>query len=91
VERLLLAPFRGRARVLVPGERTWRLVAGINRELRRRRGLAEKLRSRAFLNDMLLAASCREVGATLITANAADFALIGRAIGFRFVTAFPRL
>jgi predicted nucleic acid-binding protein len=90
VERHLLSPFRGRARVLVPGERTWRLAAGIDRELRRRRGFADKLRSRAFLNDILLAASCREVGATLITANAADFALIDRAVGFRFLTAFPR-
>ena len=90
VERRLLAPFRDRSRVLVPGARTWAAAARIDRAIRRMRGYADRLRDRAFLNDMLLAASCREVGATLITANGADFALIDRAIGFRYLTRFPR-
>ena len=90
VERRLLAPFRGRARVLVPSASTWKLAARIDRAIRKKRRFAEHLRSRAFLNDMLLAATCREVGATLITANGADFALIDRVVGFRYLTAFPR-
>ncbi|MGH7689834.1 MAG: type II toxin-antitoxin system VapC family toxin [Gemmatimonadaceae bacterium] len=90
VERRLLAPVRERSRVLVPSARTWASVARMDRAIRRKRGYAAKLRDRAFLNDMLLAASCREVGATLITANGADFALIDRAVGFRYLTGFPR-
>lgn len=87
--RRMLRPFRDRARLLIPGAQTWESAARIDRQLRRSRRHLDKLRSRSFMNDMLLAAQCREIGATLITANAADFALMDRAVGFRYVTEFP--
>jgi len=37
----------------------------------------------------LIAATCRERGATLITANARDFEIIRRVMPLRFVTALP--
>lgn len=88
-ERQILQPFRTRHRVLLPSASTWRLTARIDRAIRVLGGFAKKLDQRSFLNDMLIAATCREVGATLITANRADFALIDRVMGFWFVTSFP--
>jgi predicted nucleic acid-binding protein len=40
---------------------------------------------------MLLAATCREVGATLITANARDFERIAGVMAFRYETSFPAI
>lgn len=88
-ERWMLRPFRARDRVLVPDAQTWHAVARIDRSIRAFGGFDAKLDQRSFLNDMLIAASCRQFGATLVTANRADYALIDRAIGFRFVTHFP--
>ena len=40
---------------------------------------------RSFVNDAILASSCREAGAVLVTANARDFVTIQRHLrGFRF-------
>lgn len=45
--------------------------------------------SRAFANDVLIAASCREVGATLVTRNHRDFERVRKVIAFRFVPPWP--
>ncbi|HEX6536624.1 MAG TPA: type II toxin-antitoxin system VapC family toxin [Gemmatimonadaceae bacterium] len=88
-ERWLLRPFRARGRVLAPDAGTWRLVARMERGIRALGGFEQTLARRSFLNDMLIAATCRSVGATLITANRADYTLIDRVVGFRFATSFP--
>ena len=88
-ERRLLAPFQRRRRVLQPDLPAWRMAAATIRKLESRRQYAQKLRQRRFLCDLLIAASCRSVGATLITANASDFALVGEVTGCRFLTALP--
>lgn len=90
-ERWLVRPFRARERVLVPTQSTWRLAAEVRRRLRDARRYHGSLALASFQNDLLIAASCRERGATLITANARDFAIIARVIGLRYVTSFPRL
>ena len=46
---------------------------------------------RSFLNDCLLAASCREVGATLISLNREDFELIRKVLRFEFTEPWPDL
>ena len=38
---------------------------------------------------MLIAATARELGATVITENVADFALLARHLEFAFVPPFP--
>lgn len=88
-ERLMLRPFHGRNRILVPDERSWRLAARMHREIRSLGGFEAKLRQRSFLNDMLIAATCRQVGATLLTANRSDYELLNRVVGVRFLTHFP--
>ena len=45
---------------------------------------------RSFVNDVVLAASCRELDLVLVTDNGRDFAAIQRHLkGFRFRDAFP--
>lgn len=88
-ERWLVQPFSRRNRVLVPDERSWRLAAGMHRDIRGIGGFEAKLRQRSFLNDMLIAATCRQVGATLLTANAIDYQLLNRVVGVRYLTRFP--
>lgn len=91
LERWLLRPFRGMGRFIVPSDRSWRIAAEITRAIRDDGRYAAKLSGRGFLNDVLLAATAREHGATLITANARDFGPIAEVYGLRFATSFPPL
>lgn len=88
-ERWLVRPFRTRERVLVPGDTTWRITAEARRRLRSSKRYEGSLALASFQNDLLIAATCRERGATLITANARDFEIIRRVIPLRFFTSFP--
>ncbi|HEX6814980.1 MAG TPA: PIN domain-containing protein [Gemmatimonadaceae bacterium] len=88
-ERWLVRPFRTRERLLVPVESTWRITAEARRRLRNSKRYESSLALASFQNDLLIAATCRERGATLITANARDFEIIARVIPLRFVTSFP--
>jgi predicted nucleic acid-binding protein len=38
----------------------------------------------ALVNDTLIASSCRDIGATVVTQNIEDFKLIRRFVNFRF-------
>ncbi|HKV51494.1 MAG TPA: type II toxin-antitoxin system VapC family toxin [Gemmatimonadaceae bacterium] len=88
-ERWLVRPFRTRERVLLPGEATWRIAAEARRRLQAGKQYAASLARASFQNDLLIAATCRERGATLITANARDFEIIKRVIALRYTTSFP--
>lgn len=88
-ERWMLRPFRSRNRVLVPDGAAWQLVAWMDREIRALGGFEGKLGQRSFLNDMLIAATCRQVGATLLTANRTDYEVLNGVVGVRFMTSFP--
>ena len=48
------------------------------------------LTKRSFANDLLIAASARELGATLVTENLADFELIGQVVPLKMVRPWPR-
>lgn len=88
-ERWLVRPFRTRERVLVPGESTWRIAAEARRRLAATKRYEASLARASFQNDLLIAAACRERGATLITANVRDFEIIKRVVGLRYATSFP--
>jgi predicted nucleic acid-binding protein len=89
LERGLLEPFRSRRRLHVPSMRTWELAAEIDRGLRRLGGFAGSLGTRAFANDMLIAATARELGATIVTRNLSDFRVIARVMPVRFEPPWP--
>jgi predicted nucleic acid-binding protein len=88
-EQGLLEPFRSRRRVHVPSLGTWELAAQVDRELRRLRGFAGSLSARSFANDMLIAATARELGATIVTRNLSDFRVLARVLPVRFEPPWP--
>ena len=87
--RTLVEPFRARRRLLVPSWSTWELAAKIDRGVRRQAANRTRLTQRSFMQDILIAASAREVGATIITENVVDFTLIGRHVEIAFVPPWP--
>ena len=85
-----VAPFESRRRVLTPTYTAWRRSGQVVAALIQQRRLSPGGFSRSFLNDVLLAVSCREAGAVLITTNVADFARIRAVEPFRFVEPWPK-
>jgi predicted nucleic acid-binding protein len=86
-----VAPFEERQRVLTPSYGAWRRSGQVVATLVQRRRLSPGGFSRSFLNDVLLAVSCREMGAVLITTNVADFTRIRTVESFRFVEPWPKV
>lgn len=82
LEREVLGPFERRGRVFAPSYSTW---VATGAALARLGGTT----TRSLYNDVLLAASCREHGVTLVTRNVRDFARIRGALRFDFVEAWP--
>lgn len=71
-----LEPLERVGRVLTPSHGSWKRAGGILAELVRRREVSLGGFGRSFFNDCVMAASAREDGFVLITANARDFARI---------------
>lgn len=89
LRRTLIDPFRARRRFITPTWSTWELATAIDRRLRPRPGTRSRLEQRSFFHDILIAASARELGATIITMNQDDFALIGRHVDIKYVGPWP--
>ena len=89
LERTYATEFHKRGRLLVPSEWVWRRAAEADRKLRASRRYEEKLAHCSFANDLLIALTCREVGAILLTANTADFDLIRGVTGVRYLPDIP--
>jgi predicted nucleic acid-binding protein len=83
------APFEARRRALTPSYASWRRSGEVVATLVQRRRLSRGGFSRSFLNDVLLAVSCREAGMILVTTNVADFSRIRTVERFRFVPPWP--
>jgi predicted nucleic acid-binding protein len=91
LERLVLAPYARRARVIAPSLRSWDVLGTTLATLVDREGLVLRQVQRSFVFDILLAHSCREAGATLVSANARDLERIARVFSFDFVAPYPKL
>ena len=83
----LLREYTGRERVIVPSFAAYveggRILAALG--ARERAGVS---RVGSLVNDVLIAASCREAGARLVTENVGDYNAVQRHLrGFRFVAA----
>ena len=89
IERAVLTPFARRLRLLETSAVVWQEAATITRALRADGGYAGSLAAPSFHRDILIAASVRSVGATLVTTNARDFETIAKVYGFRYTTHFP--
>jgi predicted nucleic acid-binding protein len=89
IEENLVTPFEKRGRVITPSFAAWKEAGRIVSRLVRRRLVSPGGFTRSFLNDCVLAASCREAGVTLITLNREDFDLIRREMKFDFSEPWP--
>ena len=87
LEDAVVAPFERRGRVLAPSFAAWKEAGRVLSELiapTEWRGV-----TRSFVNDALLAMSCRESGIVLVTKNVRDFARIAAVRPFDFVPPWP--
>lgn len=89
VEESLITPFQRRGRVITPSFSAWKKGGLIIAELVRKRLISPGGFKRSFLNDCILAASCREEGVTLITNDLDDFDLIRKVLPFEVLRPWP--
>lgn len=87
VEEDVIGPFERRGRLITPTFRAWKESGRVLSSLVGRR--AWKSVPRSFVNDVLLAMSCREAGVVVITGNTRDFERIARVRKFDFVAPWP--
>jgi predicted nucleic acid-binding protein len=85
----LAYPFKRTRRVVVPSHGVWTQAAEVIAQLARHDGLDRSALPRGFVNDVLIAASCRESGLTLITENGRDFSRIRKRMKFEFIAPWP--
>jgi predicted nucleic acid-binding protein len=88
-ETSFIRPFERRRRVVTPGHSTWKRAGAIIAELIAARRLGRDGISRSFVNDCVLAASAREFGFVLVTANTRDFDLIATVSSFDHQPPWP--
>lgn len=91
VERLLLEPYLRRGRFVTPSNESWEMLGTVLNALTVRDGLVLAQTRRSFIFDILIAHSCREAGATLVSANTRDLERIARIFRFDFVAPYPEL
>jgi predicted nucleic acid-binding protein len=89
VHRAVGIPFEQVGRVVTPSRRAWRRAAELVAAMVERRSISRGGYTASFLNDVLIAASCREAEVTLITANTADFERIREVEPFGFAAPWP--
>jgi len=91
LEDEVLGPYYRRGRLLTPSRRSWEGLSEVLSTLWQKEGLLAEQTPRSFVFDVLVALSCREVGAILISRNAKDMARIARVVPIEYQPPFPDL
>ena len=86
-----MAPYARRRRVISPSGAAWEALGTTLAALVDREGLVLKQTPRGFIFEILIAYSCREVGAVLVSRNAKDLERISKVFAFEFVAPYPAL
>lgn len=89
LERQVLGPYLRRGRVLTPSAARWEALGTVLATPGTREGLDLKQVPRSFVFDVLIAHSCREAGAVLVSANVRDMERIRRVFAFEHVALYP--
>jgi predicted nucleic acid-binding protein len=89
IERGVVGPFERRGRIVLPSYPAWKRSGEVVAELVRRRAISPGGVRHSFLNDVVLATSCREGGFVLVTRNRSDFELIAKVESVRFEEPWP--
>jgi len=91
LEERVLTPYQRRERVVTPSASAWDALGTTLATLVREDGLQLKTTPRSFIFHILIAYSCREIGAILVSANARDLARIARVFAFDYMAPYPDL
>ena len=89
IERTILEPFERRGRLIVPSYTAWKETGVVLASLVMSKKARSGAISRSFVNDILLAMSCRESGVVLVTENVRDFERVAEVRAFDFVAPWP--
>ena len=89
LEREVFSPYVRRRRVINPSATAWDTLGTTLARLVREQGLVLREVRRSFVFDILIARSCREIGATLISGNATDLSRIAKIFAFDFAPPYP--
>ena len=89
LEKDVLGPFVRRGRVLTPSAAAWDALGLTLATLRGEEGVQLASVRRSFAFDILIAYSCRESGATLVTRNSRDMTKIQPVFAFQHVAPYP--
>jgi predicted nucleic acid-binding protein len=89
IQEAYIAPFERRGRIVTPTYQTWKRSGELIGALMQRRLVTPGTFARSLVNDAVLAASCREFGLTLVTANVRDFSRLRQVERFEFVSPWP--
>ena len=91
LERVVFAPYVRRGRVVTPSSKSWDALGDTLAALVQREGLVIAQVRRSFVFDILVAHSCRELGAVLISSNTRDLERIEQIFAFDFTSPYPKL
>ncbi|MGH8436930.1 MAG: type II toxin-antitoxin system VapC family toxin [Pseudomonas sp.] len=89
LEQDVLGPFVRRRRVVTASSAAWDALGLTLATLREKEGLQLAHVRRSFAFDILLAYSCRELGAILVTRNTRDMERIEQVFAFQYVMPYP--
>jgi len=89
LERQILLPYIRRGRLLNPSPAAWEDMGRTLGTLVEDEGLVLREVRRSFVFDILIARSCREIGAILVSRNATDLSRIAKVLAFDFVPPYP--
>jgi predicted nucleic acid-binding protein len=89
LERLVLAPYVRRGRLVNPSPAAWAALGTTLATLVEHEGLVLRDVRRSFVFDILVARSCREVGGILVSRNTDDLSRIASVFAFDFVAPYP--
>lgn len=89
IREFLVGPLVRAGRVVTPSHAAWDQAGSAIAAMARKEGLDLRSVPKSLVNDVLLAASCRESGVTLITENTGDFQLIRKYLTHNHLPPWP--
>lgn len=89
LERQILSPYMRRGRLVNPSPAAWEQLGSALATLVEDDGLVLRDVPRSFVFDILIARSCREMGAILVSRNVTDLSRIAKVFSFDFVQPYP--
>jgi len=91
LEEGVVEPYKRRARIVTPYAAAWSALGDTLATLVKDEGLDLKTVKRSFVFDILVAYSCREIGAIFVSANIRDLDRIARVFAFDYLAPYPDL